>query len=144
MMGFFNPGIGLPDGRIPDVIRFSKDSRRLFVGDAKATEKPGNIATQVRLLAYCYSIADYLRLMGDEAIFAVCCGRFRDIAGWRDVLVKLTREADLCAVGVRHAGFAPRMQVISLRLVKATRRPLANGALPRDPDCLVDAEDSIA
>lgn len=143
LMGFFSAAARLPDGRIPDVLRFTEDSRRLFVGDAKATETPGNIATQLRLLAYCHSIADYLRVIGDEAVFAVCCGRFRDVAGWTKGLLTLTREAGLCVMGVRHAAFAPRIQVISLRLVCATRMLPTNAALRLGRDYHGDAAGSV-
>ena len=119
LAGFHRRALQLPDGRIPDVLRFSEDARRLFLGDAKATETPGNSSTQARLYAYCRSIAAYLDAGGTEVVFAICFGNVSEIAGWMQTLELLCREANLQVATASHTTFAPRIHIVCFRLVTA-------------------------
>src|SRR5438128_1365701 len=72
--------MGLPDGSRPDVLRADLPGRRLFIGDAKDVETPGNAATHARLARY---IACGVRAAsgGIEVVVAICHGR--PVESWR-------------------------------------------------------------
>ena len=86
-------GFALPDGRCPDVVRFSIAGRRLFLGDAKHTESPGCTETQVRIQSYLRWVSAHVRRDGRTGIFALCFGRRADSEGWVRVVEELGREA---------------------------------------------------
>ena len=44
--------MSLPDGSFPDVLRLHVDRRRLFLGDAKHTERPSDLSSIDRLRHY--------------------------------------------------------------------------------------------
>jgi len=53
LLGYLKtPAPALPDGSEPDLFQFDPDRHRLLIGDAKATETPGNGATRLRLRHY--------------------------------------------------------------------------------------------
>lgn len=75
---------------IPDVIRADRLGSSVFVGDAKATETPGNTATRSRLGAYARMVADWCHL-GLSLRFAIAHPRAS--ADWVGLLESLCREA---------------------------------------------------
>jgi hypothetical protein len=79
----------LPDGRIPDVVRMCSRRRGVFLGEAKASEGPGDLEALTRLARY---IA-WWRQAGHHgpAILAVCCDQ-RDMMGWAAELTALAAD----------------------------------------------------
>lgn len=89
------PG-ALPDGRRPDVLRVSLTRSGLFVGDAKATESPGNSDTVARLLAYARWIDAAARGRSHPvAVLAVCVPGRHATQGWTRALELVAHEAGL-------------------------------------------------
>ena len=56
----------LPDGGRPDVLLIRPGDRSVFIGDAKATETPGNTETALRLSRYARFLARYVTPAGRE------------------------------------------------------------------------------
>lgn len=54
------PMTALPDGSIPDVLQLRRSDGGLFIGDAKASETPGNSATFGRLTHYSDFLAGWV------------------------------------------------------------------------------------
>lgn len=59
-------------GASPDVVRVSTSKRALFIGDAKATETPGMIATASRLRNYFQLTKQFIASPNTTAIFLLC------------------------------------------------------------------------
>jgi hypothetical protein len=74
----------LRDGSRPDVLRLRLTDGSLFVGDAKATETPGNTATFVRLDRYAACMTEWL-ITGCSATLALIVPEV-DAFGWLRVL----------------------------------------------------------
>lgn len=87
---------GLPLGLhvVPDVVRFDSTRRRVFVGDAKETESPGNLLTARRLRAYAGALRPLLAA-GWDAVFVVCHGTLYRADPWCAVLTEAVRTAGL-------------------------------------------------
>ena len=66
-----------PDGLRPDVVRVRPGGRAIFVGDAKATERPGGGETVQRLGRYVRCFVALTVPLRPWSIFAVC-----GEAGW--------------------------------------------------------------
>lgn len=83
---------GLPDGSIPDVLQLRPNDGVIFVGDAKATETPGNRETFERLCHYADFIAGWVSA-GDSAVLALAV-QVPDAYGWlrvvRDLGLRVT------------------------------------------------------
>jgi hypothetical protein len=79
----------LVDGGRPDVLLVRPGDRSIFVGDAKATEIPGNAETTRRLSRYARFLARYVR-SGGSGVFALVVP-VRNGYEWRRVL------RDVCA-----------------------------------------------
>lgn len=78
-----------PDGRRPDVLRFDRARRHLFVGDAKDTETPGCRETHIRLSGY----AAWLRanaLVAGTGTLALCHPPGSALR-WRELLETIAR-----------------------------------------------------
>jgi hypothetical protein len=84
--------IALPDGSIPDVLRIDFHRRRLFIGDAKDVETPGNAATRRRLGHYIVWATTAAKL-GTDVVVAVCHGRQWEALDWARTLSGLARSA---------------------------------------------------
>ena len=88
-----------PDGRRPDVLRFDRARRHLFVGDAKDTETPGCRDTRVRLGLY----ASWLQanaLVAGIGTLALC--HPADAGGrWLDLLEVVAEEQGFTSAGAR-------------------------------------------
>src|SRR5262245_50058296 len=69
----------------PDVVRFDRAHRRVFVGDAKQTESPGNRETARRLAGYAVA-ARPLLAAGWDALFVVCHGATHRADPWSSAL----------------------------------------------------------
>ena len=91
LAGFAVPMTALPDGSIPDVLQLRRADGGLFIGDAKATETPGNSETLERLTRY----SDFLTWwVGTRhaAVFALIVEE-HDAYGWLRVLRDLCIDA---------------------------------------------------
>src|SRR4051794_28397863 len=73
-LGGFTTDITLGLDVVPDVCRIDVVRRRLFVGDAKQTESPGNVDTRRRLVRY---IAAARPLVARCSAFTICIGHGR-------------------------------------------------------------------
>lgn len=64
LTGHAQPLAALPDGTIPDVLRLHPTDGSLFLGEAKATETPGNAETCRRLDHYARFLAAWVEVRG--------------------------------------------------------------------------------
>lgn len=104
----------LPDGVLPDVLRFEPGGRGLFLGDAKDTETPGNRETLVRLYRYVQWFDEFLQRPGTYGVFAVCFGKRSQSADWDSSLEFLFREAGMsCHVIGFKQDFGKGLQVVA-------------------------------
>ncbi|WP_142256591.1 hypothetical protein [Mycobacterium colombiense] len=78
----------LPDRSRPDVLQLRPTDRSLFIGDAKATETPGNKETFCRLGRYATFLEDWIGAGGSGIIALAVAGI--DAFDWLRVL------RDLC------------------------------------------------
>lgn len=78
----------LPDGSRPDVLQLRPSSGGLFLGDAKATETPGNTETYDRLSRYAAFLQGWVQA-GESGLMALSVAP-TDAYGWLRVL------RDLC------------------------------------------------
>lgn len=83
----------LPDGTRPDVLQVRPMDASLFVGDAKATETPGNAETLFRLSRYASFLGRYIAAGGSGAMALIVAEE--DRFGW----VRLLRELTATVVG---------------------------------------------
>jgi hypothetical protein len=77
----------------PDVLAVDRSSKILFLGDAKATETPGNIATLARLTSYLRALSftsDF-----DSVVVALCFGRSSEASAWNQNLKMVARESGI-------------------------------------------------
>ena len=115
-------GAALPDGTRPDVFRADSSRHILFLGDAKNTEGPGNLATQARLNAYFSWLGGHVR-NGGVGVFAICAGSGCDIRGWVSTLSMLGHEAAMTCERWRVDRFMPDTVVLIMTFVDAAREP---------------------
>lgn len=119
----------LPDGATPDVVLCEPSKRGLFIGDAKDTESPGNIETQVRLLRYFKWFAVHLTCPDACGIFAVCFGNRSHQGAWLETLRFLCFEVGLECITFRTKGFRRGLYVAwCFRRPKLTQQ--ATSSLP--------------
>lgn len=71
---------GLLNGERPDVLRLNPDDGSVFVGDAKATETPGNAETLIRLNRYAKFVAEWIG-SGGRGVLALAVADI-DAYGW--------------------------------------------------------------
>jgi hypothetical protein len=89
LVGFVTEIPGLPDGRIPDVVRVRSRRRGLFLGEAKASEGPRDLEALTRLARY---IAWWQQAgQHGSAILMVCCDQ-GDMMGWAATLTALATD----------------------------------------------------
>ncbi len=74
-------------GLRPDVLRLQRESQTVFIGEAKATERPTCGQTRERLSSY---VTWLRRARPRAAVLAVCFGRQEETEGWGQVLRGLT------------------------------------------------------
>lgn len=91
-------GCPFPDRATPDVLRISLARRAMFIGEAKASESPGDTNAQIRLLAYLRWTAA-ATLAGVSTVFAMCIDR-ANRCRWRHVVLDLTAETSLATPDV--------------------------------------------
>lgn len=89
LTGHLCPLGALFDGSRPDVLQLRPRDGSLFVGDAKATETPGNAETFDRLSHYSDCLSLWLAA-GNPGVLALTV-RDADAFGWLQVLRELTR-----------------------------------------------------
>lgn len=80
----------LPDGTVPDVLRFSRERGLLFVGEAKDTEHPRTSDAMVRLGHYLTWVVSHAH-GGRASVLAVCCQRSA-AASWSATVTSLAAE----------------------------------------------------
>lgn len=103
LSGFKVPGTGgLPDGCRPDVLRLTVDSKRLFIGDAKATETPGNSESFLRLHAYSRWAAGVCA-GGGAVVVMLCTPTVSSAYGWGQTLKEAAEMAGVPDVTVEVA-----------------------------------------
>lgn len=99
----YGPNV-LLDGSRPDVLRLRPSDGSLFVGDAKATETPGNTETYERLGRYIEFIATWTQ-RGCGGIFTLAVDA-PDAFRWLRTVRALTRE--------HHGGSLPAPDLVNL------------------------------
>ena len=85
----------LPDGRRPDVMRIDSAHNVLFLGEAKHSESPGNVATRARLQKYLLWLSTHVLRREGVGIFAVCFGREEDAKYWSETISLLESEVGM-------------------------------------------------
>ncbi len=88
-------GDELPDGRRPDVMRMDSAHNVLFLGEAKHSESPGNVATRARLQRYFLWLSIHVSRREGVGIFAVCFGREEDAKRWSETISLLESEVGI-------------------------------------------------
>lgn len=106
LAGFVTTMDGLPDGTRPDVLQLRPDRADVFLGDAKATETPGNHETYQRLDRYAGFFGRWVEA-GGGGVFALAVAE-ADAYGWREILRDLCLQ---CSGGIRVEGRAVRLEV---------------------------------
>ena len=99
------------DGTRPDVLRYAPDGSRLVIGDAKATETPGILATQIRILHYLHWARAHTT-RGGQSIILISCGRAAEAPHWRNTLRFLAHEASLPLAATGIEEFASNLLLI--------------------------------
>jgi hypothetical protein len=88
----------LPDGGRPDVLLIRPGDYSVFIGDAKATETPGNTETALRLSRYARFLARYTDAGGSGVVALIVATH--DRYGWlrtlRDVCVLINHGRQSC------------------------------------------------
>jgi hypothetical protein len=85
LMGFSTAVDLMPFGARPDVLRFDPATRGLFLGDAKATERPDCRDTRFRYLNYIRWLS-MSRARTDSSVCAICFSQSMDGAHWAELL----------------------------------------------------------
>lgn len=85
----------LPDGRRPDVMRMDSTHNVLFLGEAKHSESPGNVATRARLQRYFVWLSTHVLRREGVGIFAICFGREEEAKRWSETLSLLESEVGM-------------------------------------------------
>jgi len=91
LTGHRYPLTGLADGSRPDVLQLRQGDASLFIGDAKATETPGNSATLTRLMHYGDCLSGWLST-GNPGVFALAV-QDAEASGWMGVLHQITQRS---------------------------------------------------
>jgi hypothetical protein len=91
LLGFYIPIRQLPNGSRPDVCLWCPPNHGIFLGDAKASEAPTCLQTQLRYDNY----IRWLMHSGVNISASMCAICFSDITQapeWQDLLLKLLRR----------------------------------------------------
>lgn len=99
----YGPNV-LLDGSRPDVLRLRPRDSSLFIGDAKATETPGNTETYERLGRYVAFIATWTQ-RGCSSLFTLAVDT-PDAFGWLRTVRALAQE--------HHGGALPQPDLVNL------------------------------
>lgn len=102
----FSASADLGPGLIPDVVRLDAARRRLFIGDAKATESSRCTATRTRLASY-LSEARLWRLAGADVLFTLAHGAPARADRWLNTVEAVLADAGLDVAAVGSAGIGP-------------------------------------
>jgi hypothetical protein len=84
---------------VPDVLRISPRSKNLFICDAKDTETPGNLQTQLRLLRYMVDAREYAT-SGRSVLFGVCTRTANNFGAWPKNIRMLAAGASISSVQI--------------------------------------------
>lgn len=114
-------GGSLPDGLRPDVLRLDSKREVLFVGDAKDTETPGCLETQVRLQKYLRWVSVHVKNRKGIGIFALAFGRRSEADLWVKTISTLGYEAGLAFSDYGVEPFGPGLVVAWFLSSGATR-----------------------
>lgn len=127
----------LPDFTRPDVVRVDRRRKILFVADAKNTETPGNLATQVRLRGYLAWLNAFLR-RGGSAVFVLCFEAEVFVSSWTETVFMLANELSMDSPNLLVSSFPPRITVIRFLWHTAATQPRVGPSLPRNQSGLAD------
>jgi hypothetical protein len=105
----------LPDGARPDVLRVSVRSGRLFIGEAKETERPSDPGVIRRLQGYMAWFRNNAVSHGAGGVLALCVGCDVDACEWGTLLEELARKAGLSSVRAAVRALDPDMLVVWLQ-----------------------------
>jgi hypothetical protein len=105
----FEVTIVLPDGCRPDVARASLEAKAVFLGDAKHTEGPDDLASLARLTRYAAWLVDGGRL--HRGILAIC-HRSGQGRAWSRALNTIASDARMAVLrGVDSRRLAPDAEI---------------------------------
>src|ERR1700730_17097751 len=99
------------DGSRPDVAMIDTQRRTLFVGEAKDTERPGCVATRIRLFQYVQWLAAHAHGHG-SSVLALCFSRQSNGAAWVDTVELLAHEAGTAVTSHEGAFFDRGLNVV--------------------------------
>jgi hypothetical protein len=88
-------GRELPDDRRPDVMRMDSAHNVLFLGEAKNSETPGNVATRARLQRYLLWLSTHVLRRDGVGVLALCIGHREDACLWHQVVLMLGSEVGI-------------------------------------------------
>lgn len=118
LSGFDSGPDTLPGGARPDVLLLRADDGAMFVGDAKATETPGNAETYERLSHYADCLATWVTA-GTTGVLALAVDA-ADAYGWLRVL----RGLSLGPIGGKRAlGHVDRIDTHTAVIWRSVVRP---------------------
>src|SRR5262249_3457218 len=83
----------LPDGRRRELLRLATAWRGVFLGDAKHSETPYNLATKARLYRYLMWLSPLAPTW--RCLLALCYSTVESATTWERAMTCLTREAGL-------------------------------------------------
>jgi hypothetical protein len=117
MMGFSVPIITLPDKSRPDVCRFHSATRGIFIGEAKASERPTCASTRLRFTNYIRWLMAS-RAQVSASVCSICFSDISDAPQWTEFLkdalahfrmlpIHITVSPLEYPVGLLCAGLAP-------------------------------------
>lgn len=94
MMDFTMKFEMLPDSSRPDICRFNPFTNGIFIGEAKASESPKCLATELRYRNYLNWLAAS-RAVISSSVCAICFGNAKEASGWRIFLVEALTSSGL-------------------------------------------------
>jgi hypothetical protein len=126
MTGFQLTLPSLPNGYVPDVVQLNLWDRSCFIGDAKASETPGNCQTRVRLTRYLSWLHQYGYENSTRVVFAICHGKPAQVVLWQAAVSEILGESGFYSNNVEHRSFAPDIQLLwYVHSFKLMRKPVA-------------------
>lgn len=107
-------------GLIPDVVRLDVAGRRLFIGDAKATESSGCDATRMRLATYLAEARDW-QGAGTGVVFVLAHGEPGQADDWLRTVAIVLREVEMAPTATGSADIGPDCFLAWAWLAEANR-----------------------
>lgn len=119
-----NVPVPLPDGSIPDVARVNLTKSALFVGDAKNTETPWEIASTTRLLRYSAWVTSVSSgcVASRTGTLAVCFNKASNRDAWLLLFRQITHSRGLNGSTVSHASVDARTHLVWTQITPEEER----------------------